>query len=491
MHDLLKNYIQGEWVPSSSGRTAENINPATGESLGQFTVSNPEDVERAVTSARNAFRSWRATPAPKRAQVVYEAWRILGERGEEMARALTLEEGKILPESRGEVTKTRAILEFLAGEGRRLNGETIPSELPNTVCWTMRQPLGVVGLITPWNFPVAIPFWKIAPAVLTGNTVVFKPAEQTPWTAALVTEIFEQAGLPAGVLNMVHGFGEDCGAPIVEHPHVEAISFTGSNAVGTTIYGTAAKQLKKVQCEMGGKNPIIVLDDANLEMAVAAAAAGAFGSTGQRCTATSRALVHESLVEQFVEGVVALASKHTLGAGVDEGVTMGPIVDPQQLETELKYIEIGKGEARLATGGNRLSDGSFANGNFVEPTVFADVPRDARIANEEIFGPVLSVISIRDLDDAMEVANSVRYGLSSSLYTQNVNAVFRYMDEVETGITHINSPTVGGEAHVPFGGMKATGVGPREMGKTAIEFFTEVKSCYVDFTGTLRSGNTY
>ena len=491
MHDLLKNYIQGEWVPSSSGRTAENINPATGESLGQFTVSNPEDVERAVAAAKNAFPACRATPAPKRAHVVFEAWRILGERAEEMARALTLEEGKILPESRGEVTKTRAILEFLAGEGRRLNGETIPSELPNTFCWTMRQPLGVVGLITPWNFPVAIPFWKIAPAILTGNTAVFKPAEQTPWTAALVTEIFEQAGLPAGVLNMVHGFGEDCGAPIVAHPEVEAISFTGSNAVGTSIYGTAAKQLKKVQCEMGGKNPIIVMEDANLELAIAAAAAGAFGSTGQRCTATSRALVHESLVDEFVEGVVALAKKHRAGAGVDEGVTLGPIVDPQQLETVLEFIEIGKGEARLATGGNRLSEGNLENGNFVEPTVFADVPRNSRIANEEIFGPVLSVISIRDLDDALEVANSVRYGLSSSLYTQNVNAVFRYMDEVETGITHINSPTVGGEAHVPFGGMKATGVGPREMGKTAIEFFTEVKSCYVDFTGTLRSGNTY
>jgi len=491
VHDLLKNCIGGEWVASASGRTSENINPATGEVLGAFTMSDASDVDRAVAAAGAAFRAWRLTPAPKRAHVVLEAWRILGERADEVARALTLEEGKTLAESLGEVGKSRSILEFIAGEGRRLNGETIPSELPNTVAWTQLDPIGVVGLITPWNFPIAIPFWKIAPAIVTGNTCVFKPAEQTPWTGALVTEIFEAAGLPAGVLNLVHGFGEDCGDRIVRHPEVRAISFTGSNAVGTHIYTTAAAQLKKVQCEMGGKNPIIVMEDADIDLAVASAAAGAFASTGQRCTATSRAIVHEDVVEAFVEGVKGKAAEYRPGPGMDERYNVGPIVDAGQFETVMKYIAIGKEEARLVTGGHVVSEGDCAKGKFVAPTLFADVPRDARIAQEEIFGPVLSVITVSSLEEALEVANSVEYGLSSSLYTRDVNRVFRYMSEIETGITHINSATVGGEAHVPFGGVKSTGVGAREMGKTAIEFFTEVKSCYVDYTGTLRTGHSY
>ena len=491
MHELLQNCIGGEWGVSGTGRTSSNINPATGEVLGAFTVSDEADVDRAVAAASAAFPAWRATPAPKRAHVVLEAWRLLGERAKEVATALTLEEGKVFAESMGEVTKSRSILEFMAGEGRRLNGETIPSELPNTFAWTQLDPLGVVGLITPWNFPIAIPFWKIAPAIVSGNTCVFKPAEQTPWTGDLVTRIFQDAGLPAGVLNLVHGFGEDCGDRIVRHPEVKAISFTGSNPVGTHIYATAAAQLKKVQCEMGGKNPIIVMEDADLELAIASAAAGAFASTGQRCTATSRAIVHEDVVEAFVAGVQKKAVEYRPGPGMDSQFNVGPVVDSGQFETVMKYIEIGKSEARLVTGGFAVTDGACAGGHFVAPTLFTDVAPDARIAQEEIFGPVLSVISVKSLDEALEVANSVEYGLSSSLYTQDVNRVFRYMSEVETGITHINSATVGGEAHVPFGGMKATGVGAREMGKTAIEFFTEVKSCYVDYTGTLRTGHTY
>ncbi|NUN16486.1 MAG: aldehyde dehydrogenase family protein [Myxococcales bacterium] len=491
MHDRLLNFIDGRWVPSTTGRETENRNPATGDSLGTMPLSGADDVEIACQAAQRAFRSWRKTPAPKRAEVVFNAWRLLGERAEQVAMALSLEEGKTLNEARGEVSKTRSLLEFLAGEGRRLWGQVIPSEMPNTQCWTMREPIGVVGLITPWNFPVSIPFWKSAPALIAGNTVILKTAEQTPWTGTLLAQIYADAGVPPGVLNVLQGWGHECGAAIVEHPGIKAISFTGSTEVGTAIYTKAAPMLKKVQAEMGGKNPIIVLEDADVELAAAAAVAGAFGSTGQRCTATSRALVHRSVYNAFIECVVYLTRKIKVGLPLDPTTQMGPVVDEAQLQKVLLAVENAKNAATLVLGGRRLTEGAYAAGYFVEPTVFVDVQRDSQLANEEVFGPVLAILPVDGIDDALTLANRVRYGLSSSVYTRDIGSMFRYLDEIESGITHINSSTVGGEAQIPFGGMKSTGIGPREMGPNAIEFFTEVKSVYVDYTGTARTGNTY
>lgn len=491
MHNRLFNFIDGRWVPSTTGREAENRNPATGECLGTMPLSGPQDVELAWQAAQRAFRSWRKTPAPKRADVVFNAWKLLGERSEQVAMALSLEEGKTLGEARGEVTKTRTLLEFLAGEGRRLWGQVIPSEMPNTHCWTVREPIGVVGLITPWNFPVSIPFWKSAPALIAGNTIILKTAEQTPWTGTLLAQIYADAGVPAGVLNVLQGLGHECGAAIVEHPGIKAISFTGSTEVGTAIYTKAAPMLKKVQAEMGGKNPIIVLEDADLDLAAAAAVGGAFGSTGQRCTATSRALVDRRVYDAFVDRVLRLTQKIKVGSPLDPTTQMGPVVDEAQLEKVLSAVEHAKGSAKLLFGGGRLKDGAFAAGYFVEPTVFVDVSRDSRLANEEVFGPVLAILPVDGIEDALALANRVQYGLSSSIYTKDISAMFRYLDEIESGITHINSSTVGGEAQIPFGGMKSTGIGPREMGPNAVEFFTEIKSVYVDYTGTARTGNTY
>jgi acyl-CoA reductase-like NAD-dependent aldehyde dehydrogenase len=487
-HDLIGNFINGEWAPSRSGKTIGNLNPATGEALGRVVVSEREEAEAAIAAAKAALPMWRRTPAPKRGEVLARAAVEMTRRKEALARAMTLEEGKTLSESLGEIQKAINNLEFQAGESRRLNGETVPSELPATMCWTQREPLGVVALVTPWNFPVAIPVWKIAPALVCGNTVVLKPASLTPWTAKMVAEIFQTAGLPKGVLNVVFGPGNSVGDALISHPDVRAISFTGSNEVGTRVYAQGAALLKKVQCEMGGKNPLIVLEDADLELAASAAVQGAFGSTGQRCTATSRAVVHERVVAEFTGLVTEKAKRLKVGSGLEADVNVGPSVDEAQWCTVLEYIELGKREgAKLICGGERVGNRGF----FIQPTIFAGVKSEMRIAQEEIFGPVLSIISVVDFDEAIDVANGVKFGLSSAIFTKDSTHIFQYLERIESGIAHVNSPTVGGEAQLPFGGMKATGVGAREMGRTAIEFYSEWKTVYVDYTGARRSTNVY
>jgi aldehyde dehydrogenase (NAD+) len=489
----VQNFINGAWCDPESGAYGDNINPANGRLLGSFALSDSRDIERAVAAAKTAQIAWAETTAPNRGDVVFRAWRLMLERVDELAEALTLEEGKVIGEARGEVLKAAKTLEFLAGEGRRLKGETVPSEIQGVFSYTLRQPIGIAGLITPWNFPVAIPTWKIAPAIITGNTVVLKPAEQTPITAMLVVKVFEDAGVPSGVLNMVCGMGEAAGAPLVEHPDVGCLSFTGSTDVGRMVYESGARNHKKVQCEMGGKNPIIVLPDADLDAAVSATAQGAFGSTGQRCTATSRAIVHRDIYDVFVKKVVEKAKTLKAGEGSDPQVNMGPSVDANQFDQVLRYMEIGKAEgACCEVGGERLTAGALSEGLFPAPTVFSGVTPEMRIATEEIFGPVLSVIKVDNLDEAIEIANNVDYGLSASIFTSDLRKAFHFVEKIESGMTHVNAGTIGGEAHLPFGGIKATGVGNREMGSTAIEFFTELKTVFVNYSsGGGRKSNIY
>jgi alpha-ketoglutaric semialdehyde dehydrogenase len=488
-----RNFIGGAWVDSSSGRSTPNLNPAdTRDVLGQVPLSTAEETRTAVDAAQAAFQAWRDTPPPVRGALLFRVQALLDREKDTLARLLTREEGKTVKEALGEIQRSINILEYIAAEGRRMGGQTIPSELPHNFCYTLRQPLGVVACVTPWNFPVAIPIWKIAPALVSGNTVVFKPATLTPATASFIVSLFEQAGAPKGVLNMVLGGGGTVGNALVDDPRVRAVSFTGSNQVGAEIYGRGAKRMIRVQCEMGGKNPVVVLADADLELAVESTAQGAFGSTGQRCTATSRVIVEDAVADTFVERLAARAAKVKVGNGAEPGVDMGPAVDPAQLKTDLDYIAIGQEEkARLVCGGRRLTEGALAHGHFVEPTVFDGVTTGMRIAQEEIFGPVVSVIRVKDFPQALEAANGVEFGLSSSIFTQDPGRLFRFVDHIETGIVHVNSGTPGGEAQLPFGGMKATGVGPREQGPVALEFFTEVKTVYVDYTGQARKGSLY
>jgi alpha-ketoglutaric semialdehyde dehydrogenase len=488
-----KNFINGQWVESRSTRRVPNINPAnTEEILGEIVLSSPEEARQAVEAAEGALEGWRNTPAPVRGNIVMKAAQLMAARRNELARALTQEEGKTLSESLGELARGINCVEFVAAEGRRLKGETIPSELPSNFCYTLRQPIGVVACITPWNFPVCIPAWKIAPALVCGNTVVFKPATLTPWTASLLTGIFAEAGLPPGVLNLVLGGGGEVGEALVNNEKVRAISFTGSNDIGSRLYHQGAARGIKCQCEMGGKNPIVVLEDADLPLAVESTVTGAFGSTGQRCTATSRAIVVEKIADTFVERLVERTKKVTVGSGLEPGIAMGPCVDKNQMDTVLKYLEIGKSEgARVRIGGKRWEGEKSSRGYFIEPTIFDYVKPDMRIAQEEIFGPVLSVIRVKDFEEALAVANGVKYGLSSALYTNDASRIFKFIERIESGITHINSGTPGGEAQLPFGGIKATGIGAREMGSTAIEFWSEIKTVYIDFTGARREGNLY
>jgi acyl-CoA reductase-like NAD-dependent aldehyde dehydrogenase len=487
-----QNFVAGEWVGSDSTRSVPNVNPAdTREVLGRVPLSSAEETRAAVAAARAAFPGWRDTPAPVRGRILFQVQALMDQEKDSLARLLTREEGKTVKESMGEIQRTINILEYTAGEGRRIGGSTVPSELPHNFCYTLRQPLGVVACITPWNFPVAIPVWKIAPALIAGNTVVFKPATLTPETASAVVSIFERAGVPKGVLNMVLGSGGTVGNALVDHEDVRAVSFTGSNEVGAEIYSRGARRMIRVQAEMGGKNPVIVLADADLDLAMESTAQGAFGSTGQRCTATSRVIVEESVADRFVEALAARAARLRVGNGLESGVDMGPAVDVSQLDTDMKYIEIGREEGTLVCGGGRLQDAERAHGHFVEPTVFDHVRASTRLAQEEIFGPVVSVIRVKGFEEAMEVANGVKFGLSSSIFTRDPAHLFRFVDHIETGIVHVNSGTPGGEAQMPFGGMKGTGVGPREQGETALEFFTEVKSVYVDYTGQARKGSLY
>ena len=488
-----KNFIAGKWAESSGTRVVERKNPADDrDTVGAITLSTREDAKRAVEAASAAFPAWKRTPAPLRGKLIARVAQLMTARIDELAAMLTREEGKTLSESKGELMRSINVLEFIAGEARTLGGEVLPSELPKNFAYTVKAPMGVVACITPWNFPVAIPVWKIAPALVGGNTVIFKPATTTTFTAMKIVSLFAEAGVPAGVLNMVVGAGREVGDELVQNPAVRAVSFTGSNEVGTSVYAAAAQRQIKAQCEMGGKNPIVVLADADLDLAVASTVQGAFGSTGQRCTATSRAVVESAIADEFVARVKAAAEKLKVGNGTQPGVSVGPIVDDKQLATVLKYLEIGKGEgAKLVCGGARLTGGDYDRGMFVAPTIFDHVSPTMRIATEEIFGPVLSVIRVKDFKEAVEVANGVQYGLSSAIYTRDASRIFEFVDEIDTGIVHINSPTTGGEAHVPFGGMKATGVGQREMGTVALDFFTELKAVYVDYTGSKREGNLY
>lgn len=488
-----RSFINGEWLVSASGRTAQNINPANiNDIIGTAELASREETRKAVEAAYNAFRGWKNTPAPARGRIVARAARLMEENKEELAQILTREEGKAIAEARGEVTRAINVVEFCAGESRRLTGETIPSELPANFAYTIKEPHGVVACITPWNFPVAIPAWKLAPALVAGNTVVLKPATITPGTAVRLTEIFHEAGLPPGVLNLVLGSGSEAGDEIVNHPAIRAISFTGSTETGLKLYEQVARRGVKVQAEMGGKNPVVVLEDCDMNLAVESTAQGAFGSTGQRCTATSRAVVVDKIADEFVEKIVARAKSFKLGAGDDSNMDIGPSVDEGQFNTVLKYIDIGREDgAELLCGGKRAVGNGLDNGYFVEPTVFDRVTPDMRIAREEIFGPVLSVLRVKDFEEAMVVANDCEYGLSSSIFTNDANNIFRFVDEIETGMTHINSPTTGGEAHIPFGGIKNTGLGAREQGSTSLDFYTELKVVYVDYTGRKREGNLY
>ena len=489
---VCRNFIQGRWVESSSSRTSERRNPANlDEVIGLAPLSTREETRQAVAAALAAFPKWRDTPAPVRGRVISKAALLMEEQKDDLALLMTREEGKALKDALGEVRKSINILEFMAGESRRIGGETVPSELPKNFAYTLKQPLGVVGAITPWNFPISIPVWKIAPALVAGNTVVFKPATLTPFTGAKVVEIFERAGVPAGVLNMVAGSGGEVGDELLQHPDVRAVSFTGSTEVGSELYAQGARRMKKCQCEMGGKNPLVILADADLPLAVESAVFGAFASTGQRCTATSRVVIEEAVADRFVEMLVERARRLRVGNGLEPGIDVGPAVDEAQMKTDLRYIEIGKKEGKLLLGGGRLSGGAYDRGYFVAPTIFDHVAPGSSIAQDEIFGPVLSVIRVKNFEEALRVANSVRYGLSSSLYTNDAAKIFEFIDRIETGITHVNSPTVGGEAQLPFGGMKGTGVGLREMGRVAIDFYTELKTVYIDYTGSKRDSNIY
>lgn len=488
MATTYQNFIGGKWQDSVSGKTFENRNPANwDEVVGIFPLSNQQDVDQAVAAALEAQKTWRLVPAPRRGDIMKKAGDLMVERKEEISRLMTREMGKVLIETRGDTQEGIDTAYYAFGESRRLFGHTVPSELPDKFNMTMRIPIGVAGLISPWNFPMAIPTWKIFPALLCGNSVVFKPASDTPATAAVLVEILEEAGVPPGVLNIVHGGGSTVGNALVEHENVGLISFTGSTAVGKIISEKASKTLKRVSLELGGKNAQVVLNDANLDLAVEGALWGAFGTTGQRCTATSRLVVQEGVYDKFIKMLLPAVEKLKLGDGLDERVQVGPVVNESQLKTMDEYVAIGKGEgARLLTGGEVHKEGDCARGFFFKPTVFGDVDQNMRLALEEIFGPILSVIKVKDLDEAIEVVNNSSYGLSSSVYTNDISNAYRSMRDIEAGITYINVPTIGAECHMPFGGVKGTGNGHREGGWEVYDFFSETKTIYVDFSGKLQ-----
>jgi acyl-CoA reductase-like NAD-dependent aldehyde dehydrogenase len=479
-------YLNGEWVPSSSGRTFQTANPATGEILASFSQGTREDVEKAVEAATKAQPAWRTFPAPRRGEILMKAARIMRDRKTQLGEMVTREMGKVIAEGKGDVQEAIDLLEYVAGEGRRMFGETTPSELPDKFCMTIRQPIGIVGLITPWNFPFAVPCWKLGPALIAGNTAVYKPATLTPLCAATLVSILAEAGLPPGVLNMVTGPADDVGMAIVEHPVIKAVSFTGSVQSGRDVYCRASAQLKRVGLEMGGKNPEIIMDDADLSLAIEGVLFGAFGTAGQRCTATSRLIVHEKVYDEVLRRLLSRVQGLKIGDPLDPTVDVGPVCGKDQERKILNYIEIARKEgAKLLIGGKKLIQTPYDKGFFIVPTVF-EAQHGMRITKEEIFGPVLSVIRVRDYQEAVAVANDVEYGLSSSIYTNDLNLAFRAIDDLEAGITYINAPTIGAEVHLPFGGVKNTGNGTREAGTTAIEEFTEIKTVFIDYSGRLQ-----
>ncbi len=487
------NFIGGEWVPPSTSEWAPNKNPAdVDDVLGQWPVSGKKDAEAAVAAAKAAFPEWAQTPGPTRGRVLWRAVELFRARIDDIARTLCREEGKTLAEAKGEIQKGINLFEFYAGEGFRTHGKTLPSEMRQTFTYTIRQPLGVVALITPWNFPFAIPAWKSAPALVTGNTVVLKPASNTPATVELIARALHEAGLPKGVFNVVTGPGGAVGNTLVDHPDVKAVSFTGSNSIGLALNERCARRGLKVTAEMGGKNAVVVMDDADLELAAAGILQGAYGSTGQRCTATSRVVVHRAVAKELVDRLAAGARKIRVGNGLEPNVDMGPAVDASQLQTNLEYIEVAQQEGcRLVVGGKRLTGGAYDKGYFVEPTLFTGVRPGMRIHQEEVFGPVVAVVEVGNFDEAVEVANAVEYGLTSSIYTRDANVAMKFIERVEVGMVHVNNPTVGGEAQLPFGGWKSTGVGEREMAEEGAEFFTQLKTVFFDYTGAVRTSKIY
>src|SRR3954454_24920728 len=496
----FRNYVGGEWVGAAGGGTVggegvdaaggdtfESLVPATGEALGSFPRSGADDVDRAVAAAREAFRDWRLVPAPERGNILFRFAELLRRDKAELTDLMSREMGKVKAEAGGDVQEAIDMSLYMGGEGRRLFGQTTPSELRDKFMMSVRMPVGVVGAITPWNFPIAIPAWKLCPALVCGNTVVLKPAEDTPLLAQRFVDLLTEAGLPAGVVTVVHGFGEEAGDALVRHPDVPIITFTGSRETGVAVTKAAADNLKHVHLELGGKNAIIVLDDAALDLAVEGIVWSAFGTSGQRCTAASRVIAQAAVYDELQKRLVGAAEKLRLGPGWEEGVDVGPVINQRALEKIHSYTEIGKDEgAKLLTGGEVASGNGLSDGSFYRPTIFGDVDPQMRVAQEEIFGPTTALIPVGDVDEAIRVSNGIKYGLSSSIFTRDVNVAFRAMRDLEAGITYINAGTIGAEVHLPFGGTKQTGNGHREAGQAALDVFTEWKSIYVDYSGKLQ-----
>jgi len=483
----FKNFIAGEWVDAAGGETFESLSPANGETIGTFPRSTAEDVDRAVEAAKAAFDDWRLVPAPKRGEILFRFGQLLTEQKDELALLMTREMGKVLPEAGGDVQEAIDMSFYMGGEGRRLFGQTTPSELRDKFNMSVRMPIGVIGVITPWNFPIAIPSWKILPALVCGNTVVFKPATDTPLLGQRFVELLIEAGLPSGVLNVVHGGGGEVGDRLVRHPDVPVISLTGSRETGVAVLRNAAEQLKHVHLELGGKNAIIVMDDADLELAVDGIVWSAFGTSGQRCTAASRVIVHRKVYDGLQRKLVEATERLRLGVGWEADTDVGPVINKGALEKIDSYTKIGREEgARLLTGGEVATGNGLESGFYYRPTIFGDVGAGMRIAQEEIFGPTTALIPVDDFDEAVRAANGVKYGLSSSIFTQDVNRAFRAMRDLNTGITYVNAGTIGAEVHLPFGGTKDTGNGHREAGQAALDVFTEWKSLYIDYSGRLQ-----
>jgi len=477
---LGRLYINGRWISSSSRKTFDNLNPATGKSIGKYSLGNEIDVNKAVQASSQTLKKWKNIPTPQRGEILLEIARLLKKNKNRLAKLEVIEMGKVYKEAAGDVQEAIDIFEYMAGEGRRLFGITTPSELKNKFCMTIRQPLGVIGLITPWNFPIAIPAWKLAPALVCGNTVIFKPSSDTPQSATELVKILEQAGIPKGVVNLVTGSGQEVGTAIVKHPKIQGISFTGNVDTGKFI--TANAGLKKVGLELGGKNAIIIMDDANLDLALEGVIWGAFGTTGQRCTATSRVILHNKRKSEFEEMLIKKTSTLKLGSGLKKNTDVGPLINKAAQDKSEMYTKIGKKEkAKLLAGGEKVDLPGF----FFKPTVFTNVKPSMRIAQEEIFGPIVSLISVKNLKEAIKVCNDIKYGLSSAIYTTNIKNAFKAIEEIEAGLVYVNSSTIGAEVHLPFGGVKDTGHG-REAGPTAVEEFSEIKTIYVDYSNRLQ-----
>jgi alpha-ketoglutaric semialdehyde dehydrogenase len=483
----FQNFIAGEWVDSVSGETFDSTSPADGELIGTFPKSGAEDVDRAVAAAKKAYEDWRLVPAPRRGEILFRFAQLLVEHKAELTDLMTHEMGKVKAEAGGDVQEAIDMSYYMGGEGRRLFGQTTPSELRDKFNMSVRMPIGVIGVITPWNFPIAIPSWKITPALVSGDTVVFKPATDTPALGQRFVELLDEAGIPKGVVNIVHGGGGAVGDRLVRHPDVPVITLTGSRETGVTVMRNAADGLKRIHLELGGKNAIIVMEDADLDLAVDGIVWSAFGTSGQRCTAASRVIVHERVYDALSKRLVEAAEKLTLGPGWEDDTDVGPVINAAALEKIHSYTQIGLDDgAKLLTGGEVASDGGLAKGFYYRPTIFGDVEPGMRIAQEEIFGPTTALIRVKDTDEAIRVSNGIRFGLSSSIFTQDVNRAFRAMRDLEAGITYVNAGTIGAEVHLPFGGVKETGNGHREAGQAALDVFTEWKSVYVDYSGTLQ-----